>query len=92
LLIPGLYNLPEEIGHNPPNILNNDDFPHPLGPVTIQFIPGYIYFHIIIYITSKDILFARISLLGEIIGISSNLIVFSVSIIYPLFIDTNDCF
>ena len=35
----GLYIFPPHNGHNEERILNNEDFPEPLGPVTIQFIP-----------------------------------------------------
>ena len=67
-------------GHSPPRILKSEDLPHPLGPVTIQFMP---------YLISKSILLTRLSPLGETIGTSLNLIVSSVSMIDYLLRETN---
>mgnify|MGYP001810801044 CR=1 FL=1 len=55
--------MPPKTGHNPPNILNNDDFPQPFGPLIITFIPGVIL---------NDISLTSTSPFGETIGTLSN--------------------
>lgn len=59
-----------KIGHKPLRILNKEDFPHPLGPVTMTFSPWWIY---------KLISRTSFSPLGVTIGTRSKIIVSSIS-------------
>ncbi len=56
----GLRTVPPYTGQRPPKIRNKDDFPHPFGPTTSKWSPGF---------NENESAFTRTSPLGEIIGL-----------------------
>lgn len=58
----GLRTVPPYTGHRPPRMRNKDDFPHPFGPTTSKWSPGF---------NENESAFTRTSPLGEIIGLSA---------------------
>jgi hypothetical protein len=52
--------VPPYTGHKPPRMRNSDDFPHPFGPTTSKWSPGF---------NEKDSALTRTSPFGDIIGL-----------------------
>lgn len=56
----GFRTVPPYTGHNPPSILNSEDFPQPFGPTTKRWSPGF---------SENDNAFTKTSPFGDIMGL-----------------------